>query len=60
MVIQLVGAAPMGDEEFLLNRASPLIHTVQGVVDEAMDVKAELHEILFTTDHFTWMIKKPK
>ena len=52
MVIQLVGAALMGDEEFLLNRASPLTHTVQGVVDEAMDVKAELHEILFTTDHW--------
>ena len=52
MVIQLVGATLMGDEDFVVNRTSPLIHTVQGVLDEAMDVKSELQEILFSTN--TW------
>ena len=52
MAIELVGAAVMDDDQFLISRESPFIHTVQGVVEETLDVKAELKEILLTTDHW--------
>lgn len=52
IVVQLIGAALMDDDKFLLNRDRPLWHTFSGVLEETLDVEAELKLLLFSAEHW--------
>lgn len=52
IVVQLMGAALMDDDKFLLNRETPLWHTFSGVLEESLDVEGELKLLLFSAEHW--------